>query len=273
MLLGIVAQSPRVLASSISLAAFECNSGLRYSGWNLMTRTCLAISLKPGHYSPLSWSHYRNGGPTTSPTTVRSRIVSTWPYIPPDMVTKDEPIFRDTLPVLDDAVGAPVSTPSSSLSTSPVHSEKNLRVYDRDIHHITSSWPALRKLVLDVAWSDNEADFLPRFPDAINPPTVHTLAEYAQAHPQLEHLLLPYVCIPSDMVGDGGETLRLDSIPAVLDHGLETLPLRTWGLFSPSSTGGDNGGQVTNALSLEFASLLNRLFPRLRLLQLARLHL
>ncbi len=65
---GIVAQSPRVLASSISLAAFECNSGLRYSGWNFMTRTCLAISLKPGHYSPLSWSHYRNGGPTTSPT-------------------------------------------------------------------------------------------------------------------------------------------------------------------------------------------------------------
>ncbi|RDX44182.1 hypothetical protein OH76DRAFT_1409293 [Lentinus brumalis] len=64
---------------------------------------------------------------------------------------------------------------------------KNLRVYDRDLRHIKSSWPALRKLMLDVAWSDNEADSLPRFPDAsIAPPlTVHTLAEYAQAHPQL----------------------------------------------------------------------------------------
>ncbi len=92
-------------------------------------------------------------------------------------------------------------------------------MYDRDIRHITSSWPALRKLVLDVAWSENEADSLPRFPDAITPPTVHTLAEYAQAHPQLEHLRLHYVRIPIDMVGDGGETLRLDSMP-VLVHGL-----------------------------------------------------
>ncbi|TFK86687.1 hypothetical protein K466DRAFT_143259 [Polyporus arcularius HHB13444] len=147
----------------------------------------------------------------------------------------------------------------------------SLRVYDRDIRRITSSWPALRTLVLNVKWSYREADsVLQHFPDDDPPPTVHTLAKFAQAHSQLKHLRLPYVCIPDDMVGDDGDTLLLDSLP-VLDHGLETLWLTKWGVLKLASTDTDESTLDQQAQAMkkyqqpvfEFAYLLDRLFPHL----------
>ncbi|KAI0753421.1 hypothetical protein C8Q80DRAFT_1152095 [Daedaleopsis nitida] len=118
----------------------------------------------------------------------------------------------------------------------------NLR--DEDLRSAISAWPLLRELKLTVTYHMRYDYYrkpqygLPKLPAP--PPTIQSLAAFAEAHPRLEVLQLPYVCIPADMIvtttltlGSGSRTqssLALDSL-SILDHGLRELEINTWGVL------------------------------------------
>ena len=138
----------------------------------------------------------------------------------------------------------------------------NVDLNDGDLHSMSDTWPLLTSFNL-----------LGTFDHSIAPPSITDVAAFAQAHPQLTHLDLPFIHVPAEMLTDSGVEL----LP-VLDHGLQTLtfgscselpesPVRMGAVEDPDFEADENRAGEEPRLRLSnvfrFAILLDRLFPRL----------
>ena len=118
--------------------------------------------------------------------------------------------------------------------------ELALPVTHADLGAIAIAWPRLVELELSVASTGDEEDVL----DVLDAPTAQVLACFAERHPDLVRLTLPFVDLAMDFP-------ELASVP-VLDHGLKTLRV--------SIIEGEPAPRLR-----AFAMLIDRLFPNLDL--------